>query len=82
MTLIISASDQGVVEFPDASPVRFRPGDVVRLKSGGPKMTVTKCTRIGIDVCWFDREGMNKTSVEIDAIQKVNEKPHVAPKQD
>lgn len=81
MTLVISAADGAVVDLSKVSPVRFLPGDVVRLKSGGPKMTVLQCTRIGVDVCWFDRDGFNKTQVGIDAIQKVSEKPHVAPKQ-
>jgi uncharacterized protein YodC (DUF2158 family) len=32
----------------------FQVGDVVRLKSGGPKMTVKKRMGIGVDCEWFE----------------------------
>lgn len=36
----------------------FSPGDVVRLKSGGPKMTVLKLEDETALACkWFDRNG-------------------------
>ena len=38
----------------------FKPGDVVRLKSGGPLMTVEKRVPTGIQCTWFD--GMNVMS--------------------
>ena len=37
---------------------QFSPGDVVRLKSGGPKMTVLKLEDETALACkWFDRNG-------------------------
>jgi len=36
----------------------FRTGDVVRLKSGGPKMTVNDAAASGLYLCnWFNRDG-------------------------
>ena len=35
-------------------PDYFRVGDVVRLKSGGPKMTVSNAVRPEVTVYWFD----------------------------
>lgn len=34
----------------------FKPGDVVQLNSGGPKMVVDAVTAIGVKVRWFDDE--------------------------
>lgn len=31
----------------------MQPGDVVRLKSGGPQMTVTRVTGTEVDCIWF-----------------------------
>lgn len=35
----------------------FTPGDVVRLKSGGPKMTVLETQSSAVTCKWFDRNG-------------------------
>jgi uncharacterized protein YodC (DUF2158 family) len=36
----------------------FKTGDVVRLKSGGPAMTVSDSAASGLYLCnWFNREG-------------------------
>ena len=35
----------------------FTPGDVVRLKSGGPKMTVLESDGEQVQCKWFDRNG-------------------------
>ena len=37
-------------------------GDIVRLKSGGPKMTVTELDEREVTCTWFDRNGRNKTN--------------------
>lgn len=53
------------------SLVDFAPGDLVRLKSGGPVMTVEKTGEVaiyndeGVWVVWFDRVG-NKQVVQRD----------------
>jgi len=39
-------------------PNTFKTGDVVKLKSGGPKMTVSDGAASGMYLChWFNREG-------------------------
>lgn len=38
----------------------FKPGDVVVLKSGGPKMTVTSVDNYLIYVSWFDEKNEAK----------------------
>ena len=35
----------------------FTPGDIVRLKSGGPKMTVLDAQAKALRCKWFDRNG-------------------------
>ena len=35
-------------------------GDIVRLKSGGPKMTVTKLSAIGATCIWFGENGSHE----------------------
>lgn len=35
----------------------FAPGETVRLKSGGPRMTVGSASGARVDVSWFDRNG-------------------------
>jgi len=40
----------------------FKTGDVVKLKSGGPRMTVSDSAASGMYLChWFNREGENWT---------------------
>lgn len=39
----------------------YQAGDVVQLKSGGPKMTVEKTTGVKMVHCvWFDKDGNEK----------------------
>ncbi|RAZ84099.1 DUF2158 domain-containing protein [Mesorhizobium hawassense] len=39
-------------------PNSFKTGDVVRLKSGGPQMTVSDGAASGMYLChWFNRDG-------------------------
>ncbi|TIT45297.1 MAG: DUF2158 domain-containing protein, partial [Mesorhizobium sp.] len=39
-------------------PNTFKTGDVVKLKSGGPKMTVSDGAASGMYLChWFNKEG-------------------------
>lgn len=40
-----------------AAPAPFAAGDVVRLKSGGPTMTVASCRNGIVEACWFDEAG-------------------------
>lgn len=44
---------------------RFKPGEVVRLKSGGPKMTITEGGAVGGKVTcrWFSKSGVLQTNV-------------------
>jgi len=42
----------------------FQTGDVVRLRSGGPEMTVSKLTDVGIVCRWFPRNEDVKTAIE------------------
>jgi uncharacterized protein YodC (DUF2158 family) len=56
----------------------WKVGDVVRLKSGGPKMTVTSCSdpyNIGRNTAsciWFDGLHPVKEDFPPDALEKVN----------
>lgn len=36
-------------------------GDIVRLKSGGPKMTITALDDASASCAWFDRNGRNQS---------------------
>jgi uncharacterized protein YodC (DUF2158 family) len=49
----------------------FKPGDLVRLKSGGPKMTVQKDAGSNQWECsWFDRNGkLQKGSFVFEALE-------------
>lgn len=54
---------------------KFKPGDVVRLKSGGPKMTIVKFgtgyhhgTVDGYECTWFDDKNTVKTEVFQEAL--------------
>jgi uncharacterized protein YodC (DUF2158 family) len=41
----------------------FKKGDTVRLKSGGPLMTVTNAEKGRVWVSWFDKSENEKSSV-------------------
>lgn len=52
----------------------FQIGDVVKLKSGGPSMTVTQLglTHSRVECAWFDPEGNFKTAfIHSKALQEV-----------
>lgn len=47
----------------------FNPGERVRLKSGGPAMTVLSCRPAGVEVTWHPADGtMHKAVVPPDAL--------------
>lgn len=79
MTIVTDKTGTQVVPFPAKAVNPFVPGDVVRLKSGGPKMTVCTIQGGSVDVRWFDRDGMNETRVVGDAIYHVEKRTHGAP---
>jgi uncharacterized protein YodC (DUF2158 family) len=48
----------------------LEPGAIVMLKSGGPKMTVTKVNKDTVNCVWFDSDGRQHTGeFPIDAIR-------------
>lgn len=53
----------------------FEKGDVVRLKTGGPRMTVQGRRVHGDDlICkWFDDDGANKESFAPESLEKVED---------
>lgn len=56
----------------------FKPGDVVKLKSGGPKMTVAKIDNDGsVDCEWFDE----KNIPQVRAFTATSLEPYVSPSQ-
>ena len=56
-------------EWPDISI-----GDLVRLKSGGPTMTVDNVYKTTVDVAWFgDFDKLYKNTIAVGAIVKVEE---------
>jgi uncharacterized protein YodC (DUF2158 family) len=60
----------------------FRSGDVVQLKSGGPKMTVTTVTKRGgreLVICsWFDGAKQTSGTFAQEALQTANSGPTIA----
>lgn len=53
----------------------FKPGDIVLLKSGSPKMTVNSVNGNTITCVWFVGTTCNKQAFNADALE-----PYVAPK--
>ncbi len=54
----------------------FIKGDVVRLKSGGPKMTVLSVRTAALACQWFDRNGkMHKSDFDIEMVDKFVKAP-------
>ena len=55
----------------------IKPGDTVRLKSGGPKMTVTKVgvpymtTAMSVWCKWFEGTKLHEGDFVIEAVQKI-----------
>ena len=53
----------------------FGPGDVVVLKSGGPRMTVESCdldeaSRMSVWVTWFDGDNVQRKVFAADAVEQ------------
>lgn len=51
-------------------------GDVVQLKSGGPKMTVTQVGKdalgvMSVSCAWFDKTEAKRATFPIESVQKV-----------
>ena len=54
----------------------FIKGDVVRLKSGGPKMTVLSIGTSTLTCQWFDRNGkMHTSDFDLEMVDKFVPKP-------
>jgi len=55
---------------------KFKAGDLVKLKSGGPTMTVSKyASRTTVDTTWFDKDDKPQFGrYAEDALNKVEEK--------
>jgi len=59
----------------------FAKGDVVVLKSGGPKMTIEKIgplgfykKEVGAHCCWFENEHLNRDAFAFDILVKFENK--------
>ncbi len=56
--------------------MKFEVGDIVRLKSGGPEMTVTRTDNTmsdDIGAMWFDKSSLMKGWFPMDAIEVVQQ---------
>ncbi len=52
----------------------FKPGDIVKLKSGGPKMTVSEIIEDEEVICkWFVQDEFFEKTFEIIALTKIND---------
>ena len=53
----------------------FKKGDIVQLKSGGPKMTIEDDAGYGgnVSVCWFAGSKMETKSVDPEALKMFEE---------
>lgn len=53
------------------NPQNFKPGDVVRLKSGSPSMTVSEIgTGDYCEVCWFEQDTLHRQVLALAIIEK------------
>lgn len=59
----------------DPASDRVQNGDVVRLKSGGPLMTVMLCADDLAYCVWFDSERSNTGMFRMSALEKVQSPP-------
>jgi uncharacterized protein YodC (DUF2158 family) len=54
--------------------MNFRAGDVVQLKSGGPKMTVSSEEQYGMTYCvWFEGSKQQGANFNVETLKKVGE---------
>jgi len=56
-------------------PEKFTVGDVVQLKSGGPKMTVTNVLEKSVHTSWFAGSKNEKAIFPFDAVATFQEEP-------
>jgi uncharacterized protein YodC (DUF2158 family) len=62
-------------EYPD-----YEVGDIVRLKSGGPNMTIDQAMGSRYDCLWFDLPGsFHRQTFDQGAIEKVTKDPDLSP---
>ncbi len=54
---------------------KFKVGDVVQLKSGGPKMTVTKVVEKFVHTSWFAGSKNENAAFPLDAVSIFQEEP-------
>lgn len=58
-------------------------GDIVRLKSGGPKMTITQMDETTISCAWFDRNGRDqKNTFPAETVERFVARPPAPKKKD
>lgn len=48
---------------------KFSVGDIVVLKTGGPRMTVVDCDADGVEVTWFAKQQLNATRWPLNAVR-------------
>jgi uncharacterized protein YodC (DUF2158 family) len=58
---------------------QFKVGDVVQLKSGGPKMTVTVIRADGLDCTWFEGVKQHEGNFPPDALKFPEKMPEHPP---
>lgn len=51
----------------------YKVGDLVRLKSGGPKMTVNSINSVWIDCAWFTGSKANRENFKPEALERYKE---------
>ena len=49
---------------------QFKIGDRVKLKSGGPVLTVNRTDGDGVEVIWFEGANIKSAWISIDALEK------------
>jgi uncharacterized protein YodC (DUF2158 family) len=57
----------------------FNVGDIVKLKSGGPNMTVDNASSHRITCVWFEGEQYHMRNFDQGAIEKVTKDPDLSP---
>ncbi|RPI19510.1 MAG: DUF2158 domain-containing protein [Ignavibacteriae bacterium] len=57
----------------ELTSLNFHKGDIVRLKSGSPQMTIQAITNNGlVDCIWFDKDGKHVESFPVETLEKVD----------
>ena len=78
MTIVSDRATGLLTVFPTQEINQFKAGDIVKLKSGGPRMTVATTQGGTSRLYWFDRHGMNETSIPNDAIYRAEDRKNGA----